>query len=1109
MKIPTTADLAEILNSIMGKAELIMTVTNNLAVVVRESKLYDKAVVKDIKSALNNTRDIIDLLSNSLSDIYLSIYEADATVKSLSASITLGDPRAMISFMKTGNLKELNLESSIFDKYVQLLSVVSTISTLSTKVDKKAIKNSQKSIIACIEAIAKIYKKAVFQLVSSGFAKLAQKTGALDLTKNAFDGIVGLLTDMLKSISALVKENSIEAKDIRRAVRNVFRIFDSFLFRSFMLSLKIKIFGLGRILKSFGEFYVFAIALHNIFDQLDIVIKAISTIGNSKVNFLLGLAAFQKMWKSLLKTFDFNSYSTTLVTLLAGLALADKVIVPLLQSIMVKLQPVVDLIIELGKNFVYAKAGINALYGIFVSRLPKQRTVLNAFSRLGLLDIINLGYGIVISKELQKICLNLKPVADLLILLGKNFTKVKLGIRVVNRIFNGNLFHKSLVGVFNKISVKTYINLLRALPATILLSALMASLMVTFNSLIIAGKHWIRIRIGIRTTKYVIKQMSSILDEINKRISPVQTLKAAFNIFLLSTVLVPLTTMLILLGSVWVFSIGAIATIISINIILVLLSRTFKFIAKSSKDITRSSAIIAIIMTSILSFAGAFAIIMDMTLNIPLCLLFIGLFTLTVITCVILSKLAIGISILGTLKLLILVGPLLVVALALQVISGLEIDKGAIGVFCVGLLSILGVSLLIGLASPLLALSVIGASFMMIISFALIGVAGALLLLSIIPLDSLEKAKENALKVFAVCNDIIYGFVSGSIPEEKKSDNGFLRLLQYIGGPIALVAESLFAMAYVIFMFVAISIVLILALELKAIEHINLDQTKIQANVSSIFNSIDAISEALAINRDKKSERNAERESKFKQFLRNVPLVGNAIDIIDAISEIGSVLQSMVIVGCVTLIAKNLEYLQDIKIDNAKVSSAVDSVMQTVGVVSERIAANKEVLNEENINSFASLSHEMSDLAESVLKFNKLDENKLTTATDNVVKLIDKTNTVNVDKIKSIRDMFEQMARFSESIKGDFDKLADVLSDKLVDILEKLHTTIEDMSNKPLAVPQQAQMLPAQNGTTQSSQQNTKPAHVDTESLENIESILTEMSMFVKEIKENTETTSF
>ena len=82
-------------------------------------------------------------------------------------------------------------------------------------------------------------------------------------------------------------------------------------------------------------------------------------------------------------------------------------------------------------------------------------------------------------------------------------------------------------------------------------------------------------------------------------------------------------------------------------------------------------------------------------------------------------------------------------------------------------------------------------------------------------------------------------------------------------------------------------------------------------------------------------------------------------------------------------------------------------------------------------------------------RFAKLNTSNVQKNTDNFIKFIDKANSIDTDKIKSVRDMFEQMARFSESIQGDFEKLADVLSEKLVDILDKLNTTIENVQGLP------------------------------------------------------------
>ena len=49
--------------------------------------------------------------------------------------------------------------------------------------------------------------------------------------------------------------------------------------------------------------------------------------------------------------------------------------------------------------------------------------------------------------------------------------------------------------------------------------------------------------------------------------------------------------------------------------------------------------------------------------------------------------------------------------------------------------------------------------------------------------------------------------------------------------------------------------------------------------------------------------------------------------------------------------------------------------------------------------------------------------------------------------------MFEQMAEFSKSVHGDFDRLADVLSEKLCDVLEKLQKTLDDIANMDFPTP--------------------------------------------------------
>ena len=63
--------------------------------------------------------------------------------------------------------------------------------------------------------------------------------------------------------------------------------------------------------------------------------------------------------------------------------------------------------------------------------------------------------------------------------------------------------------------------------------------------------------------------------------------------------------------------------------------------------------------------------------------------------------------------------------------------------------------------------------------------------------------------------------------------------------------------------------------------------------------------------------------------------------------------------------------------------------------------------------------------------------------TDNYIKFIDKVNGVNLENLKTTERLFENIAKFSESINGNFDKLAEALNDKIAPLLEELKGLME------------------------------------------------------------------
>ena len=143
--------------------------------------------------------------------------------------------------------------------------------------------------------------------------------------------------------------------------------------------------------------------------------------------------------------------------------------------------------------------------------------------------------------------------------------------------------------------------------------------------------------------------------------------------------------------------------------------------------------------------------------------------------------------------------------------------------------------------------------------------------------------------------------------------------------------------------------------------------------------------------------------------------------------------------------------------------------------------------------------------------FAKIDNAKLTKSTNNFVRFVDKANNVDTKKIKTVTEMFEKMSQFSESIKGDFNALADVLSEKLVDVLNKLHLAITDLNGTNTNITQQpVQQVQQSQQPVQQVQQSQQPVQqnkkqIDPKALQNIEDILTEMSSILKDVRENTE----
>ena len=110
-----------------------------------------------------------------------------------------------------------------------------------------------------------------------------------------------------------------------------------------------------------------------------------------------------------------------------------------------------------------------------------------------------------------------------------------------------------------------------------------------------------------------------------------------------------------------------------------------------------------------------------------------------------------------------------------------------------------------------------------------------------------------------------------------------------------------------------------------------------------------------------------------------------------------------------------------------KIGTIVDTNMKQLNIDGEKF--------EENIMPIINC---ITELTGSVKEFSEINPEKLSKTVDNYIRFVNSINTMEVEKVTRATDMFRQMSEFSNSIKGDFDKLAESLSEKLLPVLTEL-----------------------------------------------------------------------
>ncbi len=177
-----------------------------------------------------------------------------------------------------------------------------------------------------------------------------------------------------------------------------------------------------------------------------------------------------------------------------------------------------------------------------------------------------------------------------------------------------------------------------------------------------------------------------------------------------------------------------------------------------------------------------------------------------------------------------------------------------------------------------------------------------------------------------------------------------------------------------------------------------------------------------------------------------------------------------------------LNDVQKVKLDGKVITDSINVVFQTANEIIEKIVNNENVSLDklkEDKKEFDKISNQykaifedftkltdilagvdiekfknqtnggfvgiITDIAAASKKLEEVDGEKINKTLNSYGDFLKKVDNVNLKKLETSAKMFEEMARFSESINGNFDKMADTLNDKIGPLLEDLKNTLNDV----------------------------------------------------------------
>lgn len=374
-----------------------------------------------------------------------------------------------------------------------------------------------------------------------------------------------------------------------------------------------------------------------------------------------------------------------------------------------------------------------------------------------------------------------------------------------------------------------------------------------------------------------------------------------------------------------------------------------------------------------------------------------------------------------------------------------------------------GATLAIGGLGYLLTLMLPGIAAFAISSIALLISIGALLLTAntLIELaevkfedDTQQKVQEKTKLIIDTAHDIMNAMFRGWTKEgedytsNESEDNGFKRFFKSMFKGSAMIVEILASSIILVSTFVSVTMIYLTAAMLESLGKITLDQTTITSNVGMVIGVAHGVIDSV-LNHDVPATKGTPSEKKgpIRSLLNGIgDFLGGIKSVVDSILTFGFLAMTMVSIGMVTLIAKNLKYIEGIELNQKTIETKVQAIVGTANSLIDHI--NSSNINKDNIKKVELTKKFMEQIEKTVKHMSAIGETnnhgQFDKAVDSYVKFVDKINTVKLENLQTATNMFEKMAEFSKSISGNFEGLADTINEKIMPLLEQLNEGLKN-----------------------------------------------------------------